>query len=117
MKCDELENLKVNVEISSREFKYNDWRDWFILKKSVYETPMEIYLNDMIVYKLDFPINSQKVTCNIKARLLKNIKMKYIKYIIPEMSINKRFYFHRDQVIKKGNSVNVNGCMDFGTGG
>lgn len=113
-----FKNIKVDVTVCERDFLYNNWRDWFIITKpkpKVYKTEAEIYLNEIFIHKMLFPINLKTLDFRIDAEIISNITLTSLKFIIPEMSIVKEQQFDSPMKMSIGDNVSVSYKLEFGS--
>lgn len=103
-----FKDVNVNLDINKRNSGYGDFRDWFILeKRPVHETELQLFINDELVHESLFPINTEKIVCKIKAEVIQDVDVQFIRWDVPEMGISRKSSFNNAMFIFPSDKLNI----------
>ncbi len=106
-------SIDATLEMN-RNLKYNDFRDWFIIdEKKPYETEINFFINDEFIYKDMMPINTRIIKYKISSNVKHEMKIKSLKWEIPEMEIEKETIFKNPTMVTHFETFTVDGKIEL----
>lgn len=86
--------MEINTNFKIKVSPFNDYRDWFLLKKDkewgVHRTLLKVFIGDMLVGQIEIPINFCEIKCNTVISASKTFSFDYIRMTIEEMNIFRK---------------------------
>ncbi len=113
-----FKNLNVNLAIDKRKVGYGDFRDWFIIEESrpIYETELQLFINDEQVHKSFFPINTKEIICKINGSVTQNVYVESMRWDVPEMGITRTTIFDKPTNVAIEDTLNIDLTIEINTG-
>ena len=107
----------VNAEIMlDPDGKYGDFRDWFIIdeeKRKIHKTAINFFVNNILIHEDIMPINTKRIEYIIESKVLSDITINKIKWIIPEMEYEKETIFNNPTLVTSFDTFTIDGAIDF----